>query len=339
MRKGINPQKDKVEEGMEEYHQVLVPVYIPNEEGYFKQSFDVLKLCLTSLFKTCHGRTYFTIVNNGSHDEVTNYLDSLLQSNQIHELIHTHNIGKVNAVYKGIMGHNFPLITVTDADVLFLNDWQQETYKVFGEFPKSGVVSTTPISKLLKYHTYDTIWKYWFSRKLRFTKPKNQLALERFAESIENPEFYNSAHLNNILTLKGKSANAVIGAGHFVATYRGDVFEGLKERYSAYKLGGKSVRKFFDLPVAEKGYWRLATEDNFTYHMGNVTEPWMQEALEKMVVVEDTSVQLPQLKKIKNNVIISGFKRFIFEKILLKEPIWSRFLRAKGLSKGESGKY
>ncbi len=154
MRKGINPQKDKVEEGILEYHQVVVPVYIPNEEGYFKYSFDVLKLCLASLFKTCHNKTYITIVNNGSHDQVTEYLDSLLQSNQIHELIHTHNIGKVNAVYKGIMGHDFPLITVTDADVLFVEGWQENSYLVFEEFPKTGFVTPTPSSKPIKYFTF-----------------------------------------------------------------------------------------------------------------------------------------------------------------------------------------
>jgi hypothetical protein len=331
MRKGINPQKDKVEEGMEEYHHVVVPVYIPNEEGYFKQGLDVLKLCLTSLFKTCHGRTYFTIVNNGSHDQVIQYLDSLLQSKQIHELIHTHNIGKVNAVYKGIMGHNFPLITVTDADVLFVEGWQENSYLVFEEFPKAGFVTPTPSSRPIKYFTFDTIMKYWFSSKLKFTEPKNKQGLQRFVESIENPQFYNEAHLNNILTLIGKSVNALVGGGHFVATYRGTVFNNAKERYSNFKLGGESDRNFFDLPVAEKGYWRLSTEDNYAYHMGNNAESWMQELLDSLPSKNQNTVSKPLLKVIKRNTTILKMKAFVFEKVLTKRVIWSRVLRRKGL--------
>ena len=128
----------------------IIPVYIPNQEGYFKESFAVLKLCLNSLFKTCHKQTYFTIVNNGSSKEVSAYLDGLFQENKIQELIQTSAIGKLNAIFKGIAGQQFPIITITDADVLFLNNWQQETYAVFEAFPKTGSVSPNGVFKLLK---------------------------------------------------------------------------------------------------------------------------------------------------------------------------------------------
>lgn len=339
MRKGLNPQKDKIEEEIQEYHQVVVPVYIPDEEGYFEHSFDVLKLCLESLFRTCHRKTYITVVNNGSHNGVSEYLDSLLRSEQIHELIHTHNIGKVNAVYKGITGHNFPLITVTDADVLFLEGWQESSYLVFEEFPKTGFVTPTPNSKFTKYYTFDTIMKYWFSSKLKFKKPKSKLGLQRFADSIERPQFYNQVHLENILTLTGSATNALVGGGHFVATYRGTVFSDLKQRYSGYKLGGKSVRDFLDVPVAKKGYWRLSTEDNYAYHMGNIVEPWMQEVLDLLPSSNKNAVTLPLLKDIRRNKTILKIKAVVFEKFLIRKPIWRRFLRSKGLRKDEAKIY
>jgi hypothetical protein len=124
MRIGFNPNKDKIQESSEFFHQVIVPVYIPNQEGYFKDSFAILRYSLQSLFKTCHTKTYFTIVNNGSCDSVVDYLNALHHENKIQELIHTTNIGKLNAILKGITGQQFPIITITDADVLFLNDWQ-----------------------------------------------------------------------------------------------------------------------------------------------------------------------------------------------------------------------
>ena len=35
MRIGFNPNKDKLQSILEYTHQVIIPVYIPNEEGYF----------------------------------------------------------------------------------------------------------------------------------------------------------------------------------------------------------------------------------------------------------------------------------------------------------------
>jgi cellulose synthase/poly-beta-1,6-N-acetylglucosamine synthase-like glycosyltransferase len=131
MRIGFNPNKNKPVEPNDFFHQVIIPVYIPNQEGYFKDSFKILQYCLESLLKTSHSKTYFTVVNNGSCNEVIEYLNSLQQQLKIHEIIHTSAIGKMNAILKGLMGHNFDLITIADADVLFLNNWQKNTYEVF----------------------------------------------------------------------------------------------------------------------------------------------------------------------------------------------------------------
>jgi len=125
MRIGFNPNKDKELDSTDFIHQVVVPVFIPNHEDYFKDSFRILKYCLESLFKTSHNKTFFTIINNGSDKIVVDYLNNLLADGTIHELIHTTNIGKLNAILKGITGQKFQLITISDADVLFLNDWQK----------------------------------------------------------------------------------------------------------------------------------------------------------------------------------------------------------------------
>ena len=37
MRLGFNPHKDKKQIKSDYFHQVVIPVYIPNEEGYFKE--------------------------------------------------------------------------------------------------------------------------------------------------------------------------------------------------------------------------------------------------------------------------------------------------------------
>ena len=77
MRIGFNPNKDKIQQAGDFFHQVIVPVYIHRHEVYFKDRFKILQYCLESLFKTSHNKTYITLVNNGSCDEVLTFLDQL----------------------------------------------------------------------------------------------------------------------------------------------------------------------------------------------------------------------------------------------------------------------
>ena len=151
MRIGNNPHKDKAIQQSYYLHQVIIPIYIPNHEVYFKDSFKIFKLCLQSLFVTIYNKTFITIVNNGSNSELKEYLNVLYQEKKIHEVIHTENIGKLNAILKGLAGNAIEMVTISDSDVLFLPNWQLETVKIFKEVPKAGVVKIRipPFSKWL----------------------------------------------------------------------------------------------------------------------------------------------------------------------------------------------
>lgn len=339
MRVGYNPNKDKPLEKSNYNHQVIVPVHIPNQEDYFKESFQILQFCLESLFKTSHAKTYFTIVNNGSRAVVIDYLNQLYHENKIHEVIHTTAIGKLNAILKGLTGHQFELITITDADVLFLNDWQKATYEVFEAFPKTGVVCPTPSSKSFNNKTFNVFFEKMFSNVLKFSPVKNSKALEDFALSIGNPDFYNHTHLKKYLTISNNEMSAVMGAGHFVATYRGAIFLDLGTMTSSYSLGGTSESDLLDLPVIKKGYWRLSTTDNFSYHLGNVEEFWMNEKLkdlrkEELVIDFMLHPALPKQSK-----LIFWFKNIFLEKIMYKRSVRQYFLQYWGLTKEEAQNY
>jgi hypothetical protein len=339
MRIGSNPQKDRLKESNDFFHQLIIPVYIPNQEGYFKDSFAVLQLCLNSLFKTCHQQTYFTIINNGSSKEVSAYLEGLFRENKIQELIQTSNIGKLNAIFKGIAGQQFPIITITDADVLFLNTWQQETYAVFEAFPKTGSVSPTPNSKLLKYFTANVWFENLFSKSLQFRKVENPKAMQSFAESIGNPTLFNKYNLEKYATVSKNEFQAVVGSGHFVVTYRGSIFKKWTQFYSDFQLGGESENELLDKPVASQGYWRLATKDNYAYHMGNISEDWMVKQVAKLQDNHSVYDSMPKLTPINSFGFINWFKINIFSRIIFKKTIWKYVLLYKGLSKEEANTY
>jgi len=337
MRVGFNPNKDKVLPKSDYTHQVIVPVYIPHENDYFKDSFQILKLCLDSLFKTCHSKTYITIVNNGSCVEVVNYLNNLFFENKIQEIINTTNIGYVNAMLKGISGQNFPFFTTADSDVLFLNGWQEKTYELFKTFPKTGAVSPSPNARVLRYLTSNILFEKGFSKKIKFTKNIESDAMLAFAKSIGNETFFNEVNLSKCLTIEDSNTRALIGAGHFIVTYRATIFDSLKERFTVYVLGGNSDF-IFDEPVVNKGCWRLSTEKNYAFHMGNVKEDWMLEAVANLYQNKD-EISVPQLKEIKNNSLFNWLKNKVFAKILFRKPIWYLFLRYKGLTKDEAKIY
>ncbi|QKJ64800.1 glycosyltransferase family A protein [Flavobacterium sp. M31R6] len=338
MRVGFNPHKDKIQIESDYFHQVIIPVYIPNEEGYFEDSFKILKLCLDSLFKTIHNKTSVTIVNNGSCLGVVAYLNDLFQKNKIQEVIHTSNIGKLNAVLKGISGNNFPLITVSDADVLFLNGWQEASYSVFEAFPKTGAVCPTPSSRSLRTYTANVYWDLFFSNKVKCSPVVNPDALKMFGLSVGDANFYNPVQLKKYLTVTNEDKKAVVGAGHFATTYRAQVFDNLESRFATFKLGGDSEGQFLDIPVVKKGFWRLSTADNYAYHMGNVLEDWMQVEVSKLMQNDKESNF--ELKPIQPSSKLAYFvKSKLFGKLILNKKIMKYYLIWKGLSKEEAKKY
>lgn len=339
MRIGFNPNKDKPLEPNDYFHQVIIPVFIPNQEAYFKDSFKIFQYCLESLFKTSHPKTYFTIVNNGSCEEVVIYLNQLKVENKIQEIVQTTAIGKLNAVLKGISGHQFDLITITDADVLFLNNWQKASYELLEAFPKAAVVSPVPSSKTLKQFTYPLLMDTLLAKELQFTEVKNPEAMFKFAESIGNPYFYKEAHLKYYLTIAKGSSKAVVGAGHFVATYRGEIFNTSIESHTKFGLGGNSEQDFLDKPAAYQGCWRIATEDNFAYHMGNVIEPWMVAQLKEVTDESKKEVFKPVLRKLQYSKFWNAIKKKVLLRILMRKSIWIQFLRFKGLDKETAKRY
>jgi len=336
MRVGFNPHKDQIQESSDYLHQVIIPVYIPNHQGYFKDSLVILKLCLESLFNTIHKQTFVSIVNNGSDKIVSDYLNLLLEENKIQELIHTENIGKLNAILKGLAGNEIKLVTISDSDVLFLSNWQLETVKIFNKVPKAGVVGIVPQFKSYESHCGNVLFDTISSSKLRFMPVKNKNGLIRFYDSLGWDRNYNQDYLEYCLGLKINSElNVLIGSGHFVATYKKDVFETVKT-YIGYKMGGDSERYLDTLPL-EKDYWRLTTYDNYAFHMGNTIEDWMFENQNHQS--DNTIIEYHFHKRKKINRVIYFIKNRIFVKFISINLTIRFFLKWKKLPNSMIEKY
>jgi hypothetical protein len=334
VRKGLNPHKDKPYQKSEYTHQIIIPVYIPHKKGYFADSFQIFKVCLQSLFHTIHSKTFVSIVNNGSCLEVKKYIDTLFTEKKVQEVIHTENIGKLNSIVKGLTGNTIELVTISDADVLFLPNWQQETVHLFNVFPKAGVVGIVPQFRNFSHLCGNIIFENFFSKKMKFTPVKNRSALLKFFNSLgwEENIHYSKAHLNWNLAIERNNTIAVVGSGHFVTTYRKDLFTEVKT-YFGYKLGADTERYLDEMPL-KKGMWRLTTQDNYAYHLGNVYEDWMgshttensyQEFNDETLLPLDAIGTCTTLNYfLKNKVFIFLFNKLFFRKF---------FYQMKGLPK------
>ena len=336
MRIGFNPLKDKPLEESGYLHQIIIPVFIPNHQGYFKDSFKILQLCLNSVFRTIHDKTWVTVVNNGSDKIIVDYLDELYRENKIHELIHTQNIGKLNAILKGLSGNNIELVTIADSDVLFLSHWQIETNRVFAAFPKAGVVGIVPQYRSFAINCYNTIVDHFFDKKLQFIPVKNPEALKHFYASIGWNDNSNPDYLKVSLGMVGGNDFKVyLGSGHFVATYKKDMFEEIVT-YIGYKMGGDS-ESYLDAISLNKDYWRLTTHDNYAYHMGNSHESWMDEVTFIKDETDDFQSDFHTFKKI--NKVHFYIKNHIFRKLFKNKRLRRWFYRFKKMPAAMVSKY
>ena len=330
MRVGSNPFKDKPNEKSDFLHQIIIPVYIPHFEDYFKDSFVILKLCLKSLFSTVHDKTFITIINNGSCVNVNDFLNELYNQNKIHEIIHTINIGKLNAILKGLAGSNIELITISDCDVLFKNGWQEESLNIFSKIPKVGVVGIVPQINMHKTNSFNLIFDNLFNSKLRFLKVKDKQELSQFYDSLGWDKNYNHDYLEYVLVLSWcGNLDVLVGSGHFVATYKKDIFNEIIS-YVPFKMGGFSESYLDEIPLL-KDYWRVSTSNNFAFHMGNVYEEWMEEInlnIEKSKFHNFNSNYI-KFKKISKVVYI--IKNKILQKLFKQKSIYKLFLRWKKL--------
>ena len=324
MRLGTNPQKQEKKVTLTTNHRVVVVVYIPNEEGFYKDSFDVFKMCLNSLIDTINSNAAITVVNNGSHSKVSEFLNHYLKERKIDTLIsHNENIGKIDAQIGAARGAREKYITLTDADILFVKGWQEKVDEVFAVFPNVGSVSPIPVRAGLYFGTSSTLLQVLFKKiKFKFIPiPENFINFNKYLESI-NWEM-ETAEDNNWPIIEKNGMRAVIGSGHQVLTIDRDIlFTTTPSNPSLILVGGTSEHNYVDFPIDKAGKLRLSTYNNYAFHMGNKLESWMIDLQERNVNginnYKNNNVIAPPSKDLFNSKMKNkwyGLKKMVIKKM------------------------
>ncbi|NCT16656.1 MAG: hypothetical protein COZ75_02135 [Flavobacteriaceae bacterium CG_4_8_14_3_um_filter_34_10] len=330
MRVGINPQKEERKITLATHHRVVVVVYIPNEEGFYKDSFSVFKMCLDSLVSTINSKAAITVVNNGSHQKVIDFLNVYLAENKIDTFIsHNSNIGKIDALIGAARGVREPYITLTDSDILFVSDWQEKVEEVFAKFPNVGSVSPIPVRTGLYAGTSSVLKQILFGKiKFKYIPiPENFITYNKFLESI-NWDIEKQEDKNWPVVEK-HGLKAIIGSAHQVLTIDRDIlFKTTPSNPSLTLVGNLSEHNYVDVPIDKAGKLRLATYNNYAFHMGNKLENWMRKVQESnLTKVSDVENEikivapLPDLFNSKWKNKWYGFNKLIIKKMfyLLKD--------------------
>ena len=152
-----------------------------------------------------------------------------------------------------------------------------------------------------------------------------------FPTSIGRDMYEGPQYCMNDNLLSNGTIRAILGAGHFVATFRREVFRFAPDKPSKKKVSGQSENKYLDVPVERAGLLRLGTSRILAHHMGNKFEPWHREVLERSRTNERAAY--PQIR---GRSLVRWIPQRVRRGLLnvLIEPYMKRMLaRAQGLAR------
>ena len=262
--------------------------YIPNLEGYFRHRLDVLRLSLESLIKSLDKTCDIMVFNNGSCQEVVNYLETQLQSGKINYLIHSQiNLGVIGAfkvLFNAVPGE---IIAYSDDDVLYYPGWLDAHLEILNSFPRVGMVSGAPVGYSSE-HALSSVSEFIHDSEASVKVseiPRNENWESNWAESTGRSVDDHLLTCKNTpnLQLTYQGINAIQGAKHFqFVTPKEVITRALDNDWTGSLMDGLVS---LDESVDKLGFLRLSTTSRYARHIGN--------ALSQETVNEAKSLRIP----------------------------------------------
>lgn len=138
----MNPGRGKSSDYEPARATIAVLTYVPNAVGYFKDRFDVMRVCIESIIKNTKKPYDLMVFDNGSSTKVVNYLNQQHEKGNIDFLILSlKNIGKISALQYMFRAAPGEIIAYCDDDVFFLPGWLDRHLEVIDTYPDVGAVT------------------------------------------------------------------------------------------------------------------------------------------------------------------------------------------------------
>jgi glycosyltransferase involved in cell wall biosynthesis len=159
MRIGQNPAKVSKTVARPQRITVAVLNYIPFMDGYYAEMLDVLKVSLNSLRETADLPFDLLVFDNGSCEEVLQYLADEKQAGRIQFLMLSEkNLGKGGAWNIMLAGAPGEIIAYADNDVMYYPGWLSKSVEILETFPNVGMVTSRPFRTDAGLYTRTIAW-------------------------------------------------------------------------------------------------------------------------------------------------------------------------------------
>lgn len=327
MRIGKNPVKEEYDSYQCKKIGIAILTYIPNEIGYFSNSFEILKIQIESIKNSINTPADILLFDNGSNKDIQRKLSEMISNKQIDFLfLSNHNLGKTGALNWIFSSMQNEFIVYTDSDILFRQGWLEESLNIFNEIPTVGLVTAQPC-------LYDIL-----NGKHKTTPPKNDefILVEKNIEfdiieeyinglgKINTPisEFTNKKYLH--VESKNQKISCIFGGSHMQFLTKKQIISKILPLPAK-----KALSKVEDFELNNRldqlGYLQLSLTKPLVYHMGNSIDEIVKAEQEKWNQ-QQTKVNIP----IKNNERLMLKRKKIFKKIirsLNKNELISRFFK------------
>jgi len=294
-------------------------VYIPNFEGYWRESFDVLKLFFQSLIDYTNQSFDLMVFDNGSCKKVIEYLIKLRDQGIIQYLILSEkNLRKLGALNYLLQFAPGEYVSYADSDVYFLPGWLDESLKALEIFPEAAKVTALPIVGGDTTHI----------SKSSYLKAKNdstiivetgKLVPDKYIEAHnmsigKSLVQFNQSHPDRVDTKITRSKRSVyLSTADFQFTIRKqaltDVLPLIIENKSDYY--DPIYSPILENKLDNNNWWQISTNNYLVHHMGNkipqlsIEIPWYTD----LIVPLSISISKSSKLKITNRFIRKALKR------------------------------
>lgn len=300
MRIGKNPYKSKVESNKaypEKKVLAAVVTFIPFQSGYYKDRFDLLKICLQSLIKnTPREDCDLLIMDQGSDSEVVDFLLSLKKKKEIDFLyLNNHNLG-----YNGALNYIYSIaqnkiLSFSDDDVFYYKGWLESQLQILETYPGIGVVSGFPTKSKYDQHNraaIDLRNKYQIDTDIvEWNWDWENDFLNSVGTSMDEFNYLENFNVHQY-SYKGVKAFPVNTHFQYLITSEARrVIYPFKVGYNMSSIASEpefSMIKAFDEKLDKKGFAKLATIAPTTEHMGNILTDRIQKLAQQLLIETTT---------------------------------------------------
>lgn len=313
MRVGQNPAKSIKRVVQPKKITVATITYIPHLKGYYSESLQVLKACLSSLWENTSLPFDLFVFDNGSCPEVKEFLLDAEEKGLIqYLLLSDKNIGKGgawNIIFQGSQGE---IIAYADSDVILYPGWLEHSIEILNTFPNAGMVTGRPLRSPEEYYSKTLEWAQ--SHDDISLENGNFIQWEIFREHVLSlgitearaREWFESK-LEWRVTYQGVSA--LIGAAHFQFVTKKNIIQEFLPFNMDRPMG--QVRTLDEM-INQAGYLRLTTCEPYVRHIGNKIDGTKDYELRRELSgKKQTGIRLLEIPIIKKTML--GIYDFIFK--------------------------